>query len=127
MTFGDYRRNLKFFNCKFDGNAVAVGSQAANYTRREIGQVGMVAEAFPAIDVRNVHLDKWDCHARQCITQCHAGVRESTGIDDDRLYTLLLCCVYAVNQFAFVIALEAVQPCTGCRGLIARLPLDFCQ
>ena len=37
MTFGDYRRNLKFFNCKFDGNAVAVCSQAANDTRRQIG------------------------------------------------------------------------------------------
>ena len=85
MTFGDYRRNLKFFNCKFDGNAVAVGSQAANDTRREIGQVGMVAKALPALDVQNVPLDKGACQARQCITQGHAGVRESAGIDDDRL------------------------------------------
>ena len=62
IGFGDYRRNLKSFNCKFDGDPVAVGSQATDHARGEIGQVGVVPKAFPAINVRNMYLDKWDRH-----------------------------------------------------------------
>jgi hypothetical protein len=120
IRFGDYRRNLKSFNCKFDGNPVAVGSQTADHARSEIGQVGMVPKAFSAINVRNMYLDKRDCHARQCITQRHAGMRQSAGIDDDGLNPFFLRCMDAINQLAFVIALESVQSRTCDLGLSAR-------
>ena len=99
MRFEDYRRNLKFFNCKFDGNAVAVCSQAANDTRREIGQVGMVPKAFPAIDVRNMYLDKRYGNTCQRITQSNAGMGQGARINDDRLNPFFFRYVYAINQF----------------------------
>ena len=80
----------------------------------------MVPKAFPAIDVRNMYLDKRDCHTRQRITQRHAGMRESAGIDDDGLNPFFLRCMDAINQLAFVVALETVQ-CRTCNlGLSAR-------
>ena len=87
----------------------------------------MVPKAFPAIDVRNMYLDKRYSHARQRITQSHAGVGKGARINNDRVNPFFFRYVYAINQFTFVIALKTVQYRSRRLGLRSRLLLDFRQ
>jgi len=50
--------------------------------------------------------DEGNVNGRQRVTQGHAGVRVAAGIDDDETDSLLAGGLNAVDQFAFVIALE---------------------
>ena len=65
-----------------------------------------MAERLACEDVRQVDFDERNGYARQRIAQGDAGVRVRTGVDQDVVDTVAASLLDAVDQFAFMVALE---------------------
>ena len=81
-----------------------------------------------------MHFDKRDGHGRQGVSQGNAGMGIAARIDDDEGHPFAAGGLDAIDQIAFVVALEADQFDRGCLGLAGEgcvdvrqclLPVDF--
>ena len=62
---------------------VALGAEAGDDAVGAQRQIGVVAEASRACDVRDVHLDHRRVEGLQRVEDRHRGMREGAGVDDD--------------------------------------------
>jgi len=60
--------------------------------------------------IRQMHFDERDGHRRQCVTQGNTGMGLGSRVDDDETDALLTRRLHPVDQFAFVVALKALEP-----------------
>jgi len=84
-----------------------------------------MAEGFAAVDVREVDFDEGQGHGRQCIADGDAGVGVGGRVDDDELRAVAARGLDAVDQSAFVVALEAAQRGAGGVGDLAEFGIDL--
>ncbi len=87
----------------------------------------MVTEAFAAMHIRQVNLDKRNSHAGQRIAQRHAGMRVGGRIDDDEVHPFRPRGMDAVNQRPFMVGLERRQRDTGVGGVLRQCGVDIGQ
>ncbi len=87
----------------------------------------MVAEAFPFVDVRNMNLDKRNGYPGQRIAQGDTGMGEPARVDHDGIDAFAARGVDAINQFAFMVALEMGERGTRFLGLGDCGLLDFSE
>lgn len=69
----------------------------------------MMAERLSLVNIGKMNFNKGHSHSRQGIPQSHAGVRVAGRIDDDETGPIQLGSLHAINQSAFMIALEAFE------------------
>ena len=65
-----------------------------------------MAERFPLMDIRDMHLIERNIDSGKGIPEGDAGMRQSAGIDDDGIDVFKPGLMDPVNQGAFMIALE---------------------
>ena len=111
----------------FNGQFVALGAEAAYDTGGDVGKMRMAAERLARMNVREMHFDKGDGHRRECVAQGDAGVRVTRRIDDDKFDTFRPRALYPVDQFSFVIALEAFKLNAGHAGTCFHGEMNVCQ
>ena len=73
----------------------------------------MVAERLAGEHVGQMDFDERDRHPRQRIAQGHAGMRAGTRVDQDVVDPVAPGLLDAVDEFAFMIALEGGYLDTG--------------
>lgn len=64
-------------------------------------------EVFPLMNIGDMDLDKRDCHTRQRISQCDAGMCIRASIDNDGSDFVGSSLMDAIYERAFVVGLEA--------------------
>lgn len=88
---------------------VAGRAEAADDALREVAEVGMLAEGFAAVDVREVDFGKGDGDGGECVAQGNAGMGEGSGVDDDVIDFVFACGVDEVDEDAFVVVLDEFE------------------
>lgn len=89
---------------------ISIRTQPRDDALGEIGEIGVLAERFPGMDVGQMHFNKGDLDSGQSITQGDAGMGEGCGVDDDVGNALADRFLNRVDQYMFGIALQAAQP-----------------
>ena len=110
-----------------EGQSVAVAAQPADDASGDVREIGMPAERFARVDVRKVHFDEWNGHRRQGVAQGDAGVGVAARVDDDEGHPFTSGGLDAVDQIAFVVALEGDQFDRGRLGLAGEGRIDVRQ
>jgi len=98
-----------------------------NATCRNITEKTFVAKFFPRKSIAEMNFDKRDGHAEQSVPNGDTGVRESAGIEQDEINAIGTGLLYAVNNFMFCIALEALQVVTAFLGGGGQFGFDIGQ
>jgi hypothetical protein len=83
-----------------------------------------MAERLSGINVRNMHLYKRNLKSRKRIANRNARVRESAGVDDDKV-DLSASFVDSVDDRALVVGLEGIQGSVCPRGYAGAVVLDL--
>ena len=109
------------------GQAVARRTQPQDHAFGEVREIGVVAEGLAPVDVGQVHFDEGQGNARKGIAQGHAGVREGARADDDELGAVGARGLHAVDQHAFVVALEGAQRGAAAGGVGDQIGVDLLQ
>jgi hypothetical protein len=81
-------------------------AETADYTHRDVGKVRVMAEAFPAVNIRKVDLYEWDIHGRNGISERHTGMSKSSGVDYNKRRTVFPGRVNTINEYVLSIALQ---------------------
>ena len=68
---------------------VTLGAETAYNALGDIGKIGFVAKRFTAVDIGQMHFDKWNSCCQQGIAKRNAGVREGRGIENNEVDTFL--------------------------------------
>ena len=76
-----------------------------------------MTERFPAVDIREVNLNKWQGDAQNGIPQRNTGMGEGRRIENQEVCTLMGGIVDAFNQFIFSVTLQKLQVMASCLGL----------
>lgn len=84
------------------------GAQTGNHANRLVRQEGMMAKRLPGMDVRYMDLDEGNVDAARCVTNGHAGMGISAGIDD-HVTGFPSRLMNSVDDFSLGIALEMHQ------------------
>lgn len=84
------------------------------------GQVGVMTELFTLVRVGDVHLDKRDVDARQCVDERDGCMRPCAGVDDDELGAIGAGGMDAVQHHALVVGLERVKADSVSSTLLGR-------
>ena len=87
----------------------------------------MMPERFATMHVRQMNLDERDADPRQCVPNGHAGVRVRGGIDQYEIGFFSPRGLDAIDQSAFVIALERRELDAGVRRAVGRRLIDLRQ
>ena len=66
-------------------------------------------EAFPGVDIGQMHFDERDPHSGQSIADCDAGVGIGGRVQNDEIYFSAPCLLYSIDQLTLMIALEALS------------------
>src|SRR6056297_219009 len=118
---------------------VTIRTEPADHALCQVGKIRVVPKALPRMNIGQMYFNKGDGGGRQGVAQCHAGVCEGRGIDDNEVDTLATGIVHALYQFRFGIALQAedVMPCfsglfvqpginvgEGCSAIYVWLPIS---
>ena len=82
---------------------------------------------FATMDVGQVNLDKGDRDRGEGIAQCDTGVCQGARVDDQEMGSIGAGSVNAVDQRAFVIALEKSDIRTATTGTLAQFALDVVE
>lgn len=76
---------------------------------RDIAKVAVVPKLLPGKRVAEMNFNKRDLYRQQRIAQGDAGVRETTGVQNDKIDAVGRGLLHPVDQFVFGIALEGVE------------------
>ena len=114
-------------NGVLQGVIVAPRAQAANDADGGIGKIGMVTEGFTGMHIGQVHFHKGNLHGQQGVTHGHRSVRERRRIDDDERGAIVPGCLDAVDQHAFMIALQGVEVMTVLHRMDAEPGVDILE
>ena len=104
-----------------------MGAHAHHGGLGQVGKIGMVAEALASVDVGQVHLDEGDGHRSQGVAHGDAGMRVGSGVDDDERGPVGTGGLDAVDQRAFVVALEMVEGSPMPAGQVGQPGIDVGQ
>ena len=85
-----------------------------------VGEVRVMPEGFPRMNVAQMHFNERNFHAQKCIPERHARVRERCRIEDDERDMRSRCLVNLIDQCGFGVALEGGQPMARFRGQLRR-------
>jgi len=96
----------RFLHQKAQSRLITISTQPTNHTHGQIREVRMVAKRFSLMHIGQMHLNKRDVHARDCVTDGDTGVGEGGWIDDDGI-VLRARLVNRLDNLAFVIALKS--------------------
>jgi hypothetical protein len=102
--------------CGFQRQFVALGAKTGDNADGDIRKIRMGAERLPPVDIRQMYLDEGDGHRRQGITQGNTGMGIGGRVDDNEADVLLAGRLHPVDQFAFMVALEAFEADTEGAG-----------
>lgn len=69
----------------------------------------MMTKGLALVDIGQMDFDKRDVDPGQGIANCHAGMGESGGVDNDELHASGFCLVNLIDQHAFVVTLKAID------------------
>ena len=97
-----------------DGQRVALHPASRDHALGAERDVGVVAEAFTLVDVRDVHLDHWPLERVQRVEDRDGGVGEGAGVDDDAGGPVPRL-VDPVDQLALVVGLLQLDLVPGLR------------
>lgn len=113
--------------CSLQSQIVAVRPKSTNHTDSLVGEIGMVAERFTSVHVRQMQLNKRHLSSTERIAKGDAGVRESAGIDQNKGGAVGSGLVDAIDQFAFMIALQTIQRVSQSLRLLTQMLLNISQ
>lgn len=99
---------VQFLSDKVDSSRVAKNAQSADDTDSFVAQEALVSELLSSVYIAYVHLEERNGDTGESVSQCHARVRETAGVDDDEL-GLLSRFVDSVDYGAFVVGLEVLD------------------
>lgn len=102
--------------CGFQREFVAPAAEPDNHACGDIGKIRAMAKRFAGVDVGQMDFDEGNRDGSQSITQGHAGMGITAGIEDDEADVLRAGRLHAIDQLTLVIALEAFQPDTAGTG-----------
>src|SRR5688500_12279241 len=87
-------------------------------------------ERLTCLDVAQVYLDEGELHRQQRVTQCHAGVGKTAGVEDQKiearglLASLFRALLYAIDQLVLGVALERHELMPSLPGKAGQPLLD---
>ena len=84
---------------------VALRAKACDHAGSDTRDVGMVAERFPLVDIRDVDFDNWIVEGVQCIEDRNGGVGKRGRIDHDACRVLPRL-MYPIDNLELGIALQ---------------------
>ena len=102
---------------------ISIRTESRDDALGEIGEIGVLAERFPCMDVGQMHFNKGNPDSGQGIAQGDAGVGEGRRVDDDVCNALTGRFLNGIDQYVFGVALQAAQ--SPAPSLRARLQLDL--
>lgn len=104
-----------------------MSTQPDDRAYRLVRKIRVMPEGLPGMDVREVDFNEWDRYAGQSVAQGYARMRESGWIDDDEPDAFVPSRLYAIDEYAFVIALHGGQLDACSLRLLGQSPVDVSQ
>ena len=92
-----------------ESEPVTVNSESADNAVGEIGQVGMLAEFFTRMHIRQVNLDECYLRREEGIANRDAGVGIGRRVDDDEVDLVGPGLLDAIDDVALAVRLEGLQ------------------
>ncbi len=88
--------------CEF----ITIGAESEHAAARDVTEITFVSKLFPGKRIAEMNLDKRNLNRQEGITQCNAGVRKATRIQDDKVDPVASGLLHAIDEFMFGVALE---------------------
>jgi len=110
-----------------EGQLVTDGTQAADNTDRDVGEIGFPAEILAGVDIGEMHLDEGDLHRQQGIAQGDTGVGKAGRVEDDEIDVFERRRMDMINQFMLAVGLEGHQLPTNSPDLATQAFIDRIQ
>ena len=90
------------------GEQIARGTKSGDLAERNSGDMRMVAERFPLMDVRQMHLDRRQSHSGQGVADRNTRMGIGGGVDDDAPISGFAV-LDPADEFAFAVRLPNVH------------------
>jgi len=112
---------------EFERVHISLPAKAANHAFSLVGEIRVMPERFAAMYVRQMNLDERDADPRQCVPNGHAGVRVRGGIDQYEIGLFSPGGLDAIDESAFMIALERREFDACVRCAVRKCLIDLRQ
>lgn len=112
---------------RLQGQLVPLCPKPHDGAYRGIGQVGMMAETFALIHIRQMHFDKGYRYSEQRVAQGYAGMSQRAGVDNDEVDIFITGGMDAVDQLVFGIALQKLDVMARILRNLEQPRIDVCQ
>ena len=81
-------------------------------------------EGLPSVDIGQMHFDEGNSYPGEGVANRHAGVGVRGRIEDDEIHFLAPCVLYSIDQFSFMVGLEALCGHAAALGGLYEAPID---
>ena len=81
-------------------------------------------EGLPGVNIGQMYLDERNSYPGEGVADRHAGVGIRGRIEYDEIHFLASCLLYSIDQFSFMVTLEALCGHAAALGGLYEAPID---